>query len=204
MGNSNVDKEKFYRRVAGLIFSGVVLIAVIFAGIVPAVERAGKPAYLDIVVPVGAVVEIDGAKYVSAVYAMEPGKYTAKVSMTEGEGLTAELNLARNQTAGLYLRYVDGEWRQYTREEYAARSAVAGVLPLKFSQCGTPATRMNCDAIEVSFAADAKCEEKKCLVISGRKEELSSEVLDEVRAKLLEKGYDLGDYEYIYVQNDER
>lgn len=194
------DIRRFYWRLAMVAGGGIILALVIFGGVVPLVEYLGAPAYLDVMVE-GATVEIDGAEYRNAVYEMEPGRHTAKVSAGgSGETVELELDLARAETLGLYMRWSDESgWRYYTAEELKHQQAISEVLPVHLSICGEVATRMSCDAITVTYERAAGCGGEECVVIRGRGAELSDAVLTEVREKLNEAGYDLSDYRYIYM-----
>ena len=187
---------------------GVLVLLVVLLGVVPYVEQMGKPAYLDVLVEEGGTVKIDGVEYRNGVYEMEPGKYTAKV-LAESDGgaggvkdLTLELDLVRNQTAGVYPYFRNGKWGVYTAEELAHRQGIVGVLPMEFALCEGAATRVNCDAVRVSY--EKMCKGKECVVTRGRKAELTEETLSQVQERLAEKGYNLDDYEYVYVQEVER
>ena len=207
MVQQDKDVNKFYKRLAIVFGVGVVLALVIFLGVLPLIDYLGKPAYLDVMVePAEAKVEIGGQEYASnAVYELEPGAYTVTVRLGELEPEVVELNLVKNQTTGLYLQWTeDGGWRLYTAEELRQKDAIAELMPLKLSICGVPAKRTNCDAIAIYYDREAKCGGEKCLVINGRRAELTDEVLDAVRGELSARGYSLDDYKYIYVQNDDR
>lgn len=205
MANSD-DLGKFYWRLGAIIGGGIVLALAVFMGIIPAVEGASKPAYLDVLVlPAEAKVEINGQEYNNAVYEMEPGKYTAEVKMGDLTPEVVQLNLEKNRTMGLYMDWSEtGGWRYYTAEELKHKNSIEEILPIYTSVCGAPAKRTNCDAISVSYDRVPQCGNAKCLVINGRQEMLTDEVLTEVRNKLSENGYNLDDYKYVYVQNDER
>ena len=207
MAQRDKDVKNFYTKIGVVFGTGVVLALVIFLGILPLINYLGKPAYLDIMVePAEAKVEIGSQEYASnAVYEMEPGAYTATVRLGELEPEVVDLNLVKNQTTGLYLQWTeDCGWRLYTAEELKRKNAIAEIMPLKLSICGVPAKRTNCDAIAIYYDREAKCGGEKCLVINGRRAELTDETLDAVRGELEARGYSLGDYKYIYMQNDER
>ncbi len=207
MAQRDREVSNFYAKIGVIFGAGVVLALVIFLGVLPLIDYLGKPAYLDIMVePTEAKVEIGGREYASnAVYELEPGAYTATVRLGELEPETVDLNLVKNQTTGLYLRWTeDNGWRLYTMEELKQKNAIAEIMPLKLSICGVPAKRTNCDAIAIYYDREAKCGGEKCLVVNGRRPELTDETLDAVRGELEARGYSLNDYNYIYVQNDDR
>ena len=200
------ETNKFYQRIAIVFGVGVGLALVIFMGVVPLINYLNKPAYLDILVtPVGAKVEIEGQEYRNAIYKMEPGEYTATIKLGDLPVETVKLNLAKNETTGLYANWSEsGGWKYLTAGELAHRQAIAEITPLYLSICGTPANRMNCNAIVVNYDRAPECLNEKCLVINGRQAEMTDEVLTAVRDKLAENGYNLDDYVYTYVQNDNR
>lgn len=188
-----------------MVFGGGLVVAlIVFLGIIPAVQNAHRPAYLDISVwPAGAKVEIDGVEYRNAVYEMEPGVYTAKVTLDGSGQREVQLDLARGKTFGLYMSWSESKgWQYYTAEELRHKNSIGEVMPLRLSICGVPANRVNCDAIEVRYEQNSACKNQECLVIRGRRADLTDEVLDLVREKLVEKGYDLSEYQYTYVQNE--
>lgn len=85
----------------------------------------------------------------------------------------------------------------------ADRYKIKALTPIYLSICGTPANRMNCNAVHVDYRYSKRCGDKLCLVITGRTRELDSEALDKVKSELLKNGYNLDDQEYIYVWNPE-
>ena len=201
-----MDTKKFYRRVILIFGGGIILALVVFMGIIPAVQGAGRPAYLDIsVLPAGAKVDIEGQKYRNAVYEMEPGAYIAQVTLGDLAPEVVTMNLERGRTTGMYMNWSEnGGWRYYTADELAHKNSLSEVVPIYASMCGEPASRMNCDAIVVQYDRVSECGNEECLVINGRGAKLTDEILSLVREKLAEKGYNLDDYQYIYVQNDNR
>ena len=88
-------------------------------------------------------------------------------------------------------------------ENLANKFKIKAITPIYISICGTPANRMNCNAIHVEYEYSKKCGDKLCLVVKGRTKELNNEAWDEVRAELLQNGYSLDDYKYIYVWDAE-
>lgn len=80
--------------------------------------------------------------------------------------------------------------------------SVKTVTPIQFSVCGEPATRSNCDSISIGYDYSKKCDNMLCLVITGRKSNISQDTLNLVKTKLSEKGYNFTDYHYTYQQND--
>ena len=108
--------NKFYRNLILICGGGLVLALVIFLGIIPLIDNANKPAFLDILVPAGAKVEIDGREYHSAIYEMEPGAYTATVTLGNLAPEIVNFNLEKNVTTGLYLNWTEsGGWRYFLR-----------------------------------------------------------------------------------------
>lgn len=197
--------KNFYYKLAWICGGGLLLALVIFLGILPLINYLNKPAYLEILVPEGAKVEIDGAEYRSAIYEMEPGQYTATVKLGNLEPEIINMNLAKNETTGLYMNWTEsGGWKYLTADELAHQKAIAEITPLYLSICGTPAKRTNCNAIAINYDRVPECQNRECLVINGREAELTDEALSAVRDKLSENGYNLDDYKYVYVQNDER
>lgn len=205
MANSN-DLNKFYRKLGMLFGAGIILILIIFLGIIPLVDYLNKPAYLDVLVtPTDAKVEINGAEYRNAVYELEPGTYTATVTLKDASSETVKLNLEKNQTTGLYLGWSsDGGWQYYTAEDIKHRNSIGEIMPIHLSICGTPANRMNCDAIEVQYDRVPECGNEQCIVISGRRANLTDEVVKLVQDELDKNDYKLDDYQYVYIQNSER
>lgn len=205
MAQETKQVKNFYYKLAWICGGGLALALVIFLGILPFIDYLGKPAYLEILVPEEAVVEIDGVEYNSAIYEMEPGEYTATVRLGNLEPEVVKMSLAKNETTGLYLDWTEsGGWQYLTAEELAHRKAIAEITPLYLSICGTPARRTNCDAIVVNYDRVPECQNRECLVINGRQAKLTDEVLSAVRDKLSENGYNLDDYKYVYIQNSER
>lgn len=204
MARQDSELNKFYGRLLAVFAGGLVLALVVFAGVLPLVNYLGKPAYLEVRVE-GGVVEIDGVEYRNAVHAMEPGSYVAEVRSFDDDGSgaaeTVSLELERNQTTGLYMIWDEG-WRYLTAEEVAHRQAIGEVLPVYLSICEGVASRVNCEAVTVEYKWAEGCGGGECVVISGRGEKLTEKVLAEVRGKLRELGYELGEYKYIYVQSD--
>lgn len=205
MANSN-DLNRFYRTIAIVFGAGIALVLIVFLGVIPLIEYQNKPAYLDILVtPNEAKVELGGTEYRNAVYELEPGKYTATIKLGDLAPETVELNLVKNQTTGLYLNWsAEDGWRYFTAEELEHKNSIGGILPLYSTICGAPAKRTNCDAITVQYDRVPECDNEKCIVISGRRAELTDEVVNLVQAELAKKGYGLGDYKYVYIQNDKR
>ena len=198
--------NKFYRRLGAIFVGGLVMIVVVFLVVIPLLSYADKPAYLDVLVaPSEAKVVIDGAEYRNAMYELEPGEYTATITLDDLEPEVVEFELVKNATTGLYAEWFEGRgWKYYTAEELAHKNGIKEILPISLSICGTPAKRTNCDAIEINFDRVPECQGQECIVINGRRAEMTDEVLGAVRDKLSEKGYSLDDYRYVYVQNDER
>ncbi|MCR5700157.1 MAG: hypothetical protein K6G49_01865 [Candidatus Saccharibacteria bacterium] len=202
-GTNNVDY--FYQKLALICIGGLVLAMTIFLGLVPLISHLNKPAYLDILVPIGTTVKINGQEYNSAVYEFEPGDYQATVTLGNLEPKTYDLKLNKNETTGLYLTWSEnGGWKQLTAEELAHKHEIKKILPLYLSICGTPAKRTNCDAISINYDRVPECKGQECIVIDGRRAELTDEALTAIRDKLSENGYNLDDYQYVYVQNENR
>ena len=197
--------KNFYQKIAWICGGGLLVALIIFWVIIPLIEFWQKPAYLDILVPAEAKVEIDGQEYRNAVYEMEPGSYTATVRLGDLPPEVIEMNLTKNVTTGLYLNWSEsGGWQYLTAEELAHRQAIGEITPLYLSICGTPAKRTNCNAVVINYDRVPECQNQECLVINGRGAEMTDEVLTAVRDKLTENGYNLDDYRYVYVQNDNR
>ena len=194
--------KKLCRDVMIIFGVGILLVLVIFLGIIPWAEGLEKPAYLDVLIDEGVKVEIDGQEYRNGVYEMEPGEYRAVASVEGMENLVLDLNLVKNQTAGVYLGLRDGKWKQWTVEELVHRQAIAEVMPINFAVCGENATRMNCDAVTVTY--EYACKGRQCIVITGRKSELTDETLNKAKEELKSRNYNLDDYQYVYVQNVNR
>ena len=205
MNNLELKTRMIYRLIIAVLVSGLLLVILIFLVILPLVEKSGKLAYLDVLVtPASARVEIGDVEYHNAVYELEPGVYQATVIYEGVEPKIVELDLIKNQTTGLYLRLDDDDWRQFTKEEMIHKNNLAGETPIYFSICGTPAKRTNCDALAIVYDRAKECDYDRCVIISGRSVNLSDEALDEARNQLAEKGYSLSDYQYTYIQNDNR
>lgn len=203
MNNDRV--ARMYRWTIVIAIVGVFLTLLIFLVILPLVERSSKLAYLDVLVtPAETEVIIDGKTYANAVYEMEPGLYTATVKKNNVETKKYELYLVQNQTTSLYLTIDDQGWRQLTLTEIEQQNSIATVTPIYFSICGTPAKRTNCDALSINYGRNKKCNYNHCLIISGRSYQLTDSTLEEARKQLADKGYDLANYQYIYLQNDYR
>ena len=198
--------NKFYRRLVAIFVGGLVMTMVIFLAVIPLLEYADKPAYLDVLVtPNEAKVMIDGVEYRNAVYELEPGVYTATITLSDLTPEVVEFELTKDATTGLYAEWFEGGgWKYYTAEELAHKNGIKEILPISLSICGTPAKRTNCDAIEINYDRAPECQSQECIVINGRRAEMMDEVLSAVRDKLSENGYNLDDYRYVYIQNDER
>ena len=81
--------------------------------------------------------------------------------------------------------------------------SISEYTPIRFSVCEMPATRINCDAVEVTYDFSDSCNGQKCLIVKGREETLTDIVTDELASQLSIKGYDLNNYRYIYEQDTE-
>lgn len=81
------------------------------------------------------------------------------------------------------------------------QDSINKITPIRFSICGEPATRVNCNAVEVTYDYSKKCDDQKCLIIKGRKEELTSDVTKELSSRLINNGYNINNYRYIYEQD---
>lgn len=202
----DVSLRRLCQAIAVTLVAGIALIVVVAFVIMPFAKSVDKMAYLDILVePSSAKVEIAGNEYRNAVYEAEPGTYTVAVTGPGMEPVNYTVELRQNETTGLYLRLMDGgQWKQDSIEELTERNAIGRKLPMYFSICGIPAKRTNCDAISVDYDRVEECDYDLCLIISGRKDELSDDVLAETKKQLSDIGYDLDDYQYIYMQNDDR
>ena len=224
------DLKIFIRNVIIACLTGIILVAVVFFGIVPVLGQTEKPAYLDILVtPLEAKVVINGAEYRDAVYEFEPGMYTVEIALDGFQSKTIEMELKQNQTFGLYVSLTpdDGDWSYFEEKqhqtsleallrlygglietgdvtEFAKKVSLKDEVPIEFSICEAPATRRNCDAITINYDYSKACGDNLCLIISSRRPELTDETLSEVAAKLEEKGYDLDNYKYTFVQDVNR
>ena len=109
---------------AVVFFAAIItLVLVIFLVIIPVIKDAGRLAFLDVLVaPVDATVMINGEEYRNAVYEMEPGHYTATVAKDGFKTVTAEFDLGKDKTAGLYLYLEpsDGNWNYYEQAKNQA------------------------------------------------------------------------------------
>lgn len=83
------------------------------------------------------------------------------------------------------------------------KNSISEFTPIRFAICENPATRVNCDAVEVTYDYSEKCDNQKCLIIKGRKEELTNDVITELTNQLSSRGYNLDNYRYIYEQDTE-
>ncbi len=81
------------------------------------------------------------------------------------------------------------------------KDSISDLTPIRFSICGMPATRINCDAVEVRYDFSEKCNNQKCLIVRGREESLTETVIEELSNQLTSRGYNLNDYGYIYEQD---
>lgn len=80
--------------------------------------------------------------------------------------------------------------------------SIGSILPTNLSICGEPATRLNCDSIDISLAYSKDCNDTLCLIITGRRDSLDNETLSKIAARLQESGYQLKDYKYTYASRD--
>lgn len=202
MANTKTVKH-FSQYLIAILGGGLLLAITIFMGIIPYIKNQQRPAYLDInIQPRNAIVEINGESYRSAVYELEPGQYTAIVRLNDLPPETINLNLEKAKTLGVYLHWTKTKgWQYLTADELRHYNAIADIMPLTISTCGTPATRTNCDAITVKYDSAPTCQYDKCLLITGRQANLNPNLLDLLKAKLTEHGYDLEDYQYLYDKN---
>ena len=227
------ESKKLIRNLVIIIGSALVIVLIVVLGIIPLIRGLNRPAFLDILVaPDGATVAIDGQDYGNAVYEFEPGEYQATIKKDGFDEKSFNLELVRGETAKLYtiLTPVDDDWSFYEQEknrtslenllgivesnestediqkakELAKKVSVKEVLPIDFAICREPASRMTCDSVEVTYDYDEECDNSLCVIIAGRNSELTDEVLNEAKNRLLEKDYDLGNYRFIYKQNTVR
>ena len=108
--------KKVYVSAVVFFAAIITLVLAIFLVIIPAIKDAGRLAFLDVLVaPVDATVTINGEEYRNAVYEMEPGHYTATITKDGFKPVTAEFDLEKDKTAGLYLYLEpsDGNWEYY-------------------------------------------------------------------------------------------
>ena len=81
------------------------------------------------------------------------------------------------------------------------KDSITKLTPIRFAICGEPASRVNCNAIEVTYDYSEKCDNQRCLIIKGRADELFNDVINELANQLEVKGYNLKNYRYIYEQD---
>lgn len=108
--------RKIYVSAAMLFAAIIAVVLVVFLVIIPMIKDSAKLAFLDILVtPVDASVVIDGEVYNNAMYEMEPGHYTATIVREGFKTVTADFDLEKGKTAGLYLYLEpsDGDWGYY-------------------------------------------------------------------------------------------
>ncbi len=224
------ETTKLARNLLIIIGSAILVVLIVIFGIIPLIKSLNRPAYLDILLaPSDAVVSIDGAEYTSATYEFEPGSYIAVVKRQGFKDKTFELELARGETAKLYTYLIpeDNDWSFYEEEmnktslenlirivehseteeknteveNLIKKVNIESAMPIDFAVCREPASRMTCDSVEVTYDYEKECDNMLCVVITGRNSELTNEVLNEVKTRLLEKGFNLDNYKYIYKQN---
>ena len=115
--------KKVYVSAVVFFAAIITLVLAIFLVIIPAIKAAGRLAFLDVLVaPVDATVTINGEEYRNAVYEMEPGHYTATIAKDGFKPVTAEFDLEKDKTAGLYLYLEpsDGSWAYYEQAKNQA------------------------------------------------------------------------------------
>lgn len=115
--------KKIYVSAVVFFAAIITLVLAIFLVIIPAIKDAGRLAFLDVLVaPVDATVTINGEEYRNAVYEMEPGHYTATIAKDGFKPVTAEFDLEKDKTAGLYLYLEpsDGSWAYYEQAKNQA------------------------------------------------------------------------------------
>lgn len=86
----------------------------------------------------------------------------------------------------------------------AKKIGVRQLMPMELAVCGEPANRMNCDAAWVEYDYAKECADELCVIITGRAAELGERMLNEVRGRMRQGGYELSDYRYVYLQDQER
>lgn len=91
-----------------------------------------------------------------------------------------------------------------TDSDFVHAMSISAYMPVYFSICGEPASRMNCDAISIYYDYSEQCNNELCLIITGRRKEINQETLTKVNSELQERGFSLNDYKYTYIQNTER
>lgn len=127
--------------------------------------------------------------------------YTQKKNV---ESLNALLKMHGYSEKG---KQLDTNWapidKSESMNELIQKVALKSVTPFDFAICGTPAKRTNCDSIIVKYDYDLACENQLCLIISGRRENLTEEVKNGVQKELAEKGYNLDNYRYAYLQKED-
>ena len=224
------ETTKLARNLLIIIGSAIIVVLIVIFGIIPLTKSLNRPAYLDILLaPNDAVVSIDEAEYTSATYEFEPGSYTAVVKRQGFKDKTFELELVRGETAKLYTYLIpeDNDWSFYEEEmnktslenlirivehreteeknteveNLIKKVNIESVMPIDFAVCKEPASRMTCDSVEVTYDYEKECDNMLCVVITGRNSELTNEVLNDVKTRLSEKGFNLDNYKFIYKQN---
>lgn len=87
-------------------------------------------------------------------------------------------------------------------DDFIKKIQIKNKMPIKFSQCGKPATRMNCNAIQIDYDYDEKCGNSLCLIIKSRSEKINDEIKEGVRKELMKVGYKLEDYKLSYSRKE--
>lgn len=124
-----------------------------------------------------------------------------KTSNSESLAALLRLNgydVAGQAVTGFGTTTMDGD---NTAEGFVQKVTIGVNMPIYTSVCGTPAKRMNCNAMSVDYDYDSRCGNKLCLIIMGREPTLSGEALGAVEAEIEATGRRFEDYEYVYSQN---
>lgn len=87
-----------------------------------------------------------------------------------------------------------------TADDFLKTVFIRNATPYSFAICNGPATRTNCDAINISYDYYFECGNRLCLAITGRGPSLTTNTIDAIKEKLSARGYNFDDYEYFYEQ----
>lgn len=94
--------------------------------------------------------------------------------------------------------------KNHSADGFIKKLEIQNQLPLTFTICGEPASRMNCNSVQVTYGYHEDCNNSLCIIISGRTKEINGETVRTVNEKLSEIGYNLDDYTYIYTYDQNR
>lgn len=208
-----------------MIGVGVVILLCILALIGLGVSKI-KPAHtmLEIAVaPHDATILINGQEYRNGIYEIEPGNYTVEISKDGFESKSFSVEAPEKQTGKISTFLVNKKegMEYYERsqadlnilgtmtdtetvefmKDYNRRISIAEYLPIDASysiegpQVGEGERQGNNIYRQkiANGSTDSRCEWAFCLLVTG---DLYNEEI--LRNTLLDKGYDLDDYEVIY------